>query len=993
MKRTGKKPKTESAAAANSGGTPRASTPDDSSEGSAPDHAELEEDTLTMIASEGSTPDLSELDDGPLAMLGRAITDMMHGREKDNAATAMASNAATTTASNAPTVTVSESQNMLEQLAAHYMPTASESEVPAPLGVDFAKSDSAATLTLTKRDRLTLATITPPQTCVHKVVATPGAHCLVIDVSFSMEASATVTSEDGDKVDHGFSVLDIAKHATCTYIASLDDADYACVASYASNAKLVIGWTACDEAGKKKLCDAIRSLKEEGSTNLTGGLSIGFGMFAEELPAAVAERPEDYAMLLAVATDGQPSSGTHPRGGTSASPGEYAAFVREKAAAVSAMHGPAAAPNVVAIGLGNELDSTLLRSFSSTFLHIPDPGSTGPCLVNLLAATRCTARLQASADGATRTNRAVLHLSPPEAVTSVPGYEQAVRTADAVLVPLGSLIYDQCRHVMVLTESGAPPLTAVVTVEGAAVAACDGATPAAARDLSAFEVEVERTSAFCALSLQERRLAMLAPTDDVAARLAREGARIGDVTISLVWNDEADLDLHVFVPKSPSDDVGEHISYSQKKSKVHECVELDVDMNASASLRSKEPVENVYAGDAARGVKAPVGTYRVEVENYGYHGEGAANRPIPFKVQVRMDGDVCDYTGVVRGAKQKAKVCTFCYTGRSEASEEATKTRQEEARRRTAELDRLRRVPENVLEQATALLRDGPLKKTLTDEALLAVRPEKHKTWGKHYLATLPQMLMLERRSNFRDLALQSFGRDAKGREAFFEELSGAAETCFAMLPPPKPSNIERNARKAAASAASRVQMSRLPDEFMRGGGCFAPDARVACCIRSQPGDAEEDTLVCIDELSAGAVVRTASGGTARVRCVVQSPTDEGVALLSELPTGLKITEWHPVLDHAGHWCFPITLGRAVSCRCPYVYNLVLDREHVALIDGVPCVTLGHGIEGPVVGHAFYGTDAVLEVLAAQPGWAEGRIVLDGPLRAPTMPAAEALRA
>ena len=372
MKRTGKKPKTERAAATDSGGTPRASTPDNSSEGSAPDHAELEEETLTMIASEDSTPDLSELDDGPLAMLGRALTDMMHGREKDNAAVAMASNAATTTASNAPMVTVSESQNMLEQLAAHYMPTASESEVPAPLGVDFAKSDSAATLTLTKRDRLTLATITPPQTCVHKVVATPGAHCLVIDVSFSMEASATVTSEDGDKVDHGFSVLDIAKHATCTYIASLDDADYACVASYASNAKLVIGWTACDEAGKKKLCDAIRSLKEEGSTNLTGGLSIGFGMFAEELPAAVAERPEDYAMLLAVATDGQPSSGTHPRGGTSASPGEYAAFVREKAAAVSAMHGPAAAPNVVAIGLGNELDSTLLRSFSSTFLHIPD---------------------------------------------------------------------------------------------------------------------------------------------------------------------------------------------------------------------------------------------------------------------------------------------------------------------------------------------------------------------------------------------------------------------------------------------------------------------------------------------------------------------------------------------------------------------------------------------------------------------------------------------
>ena len=878
-----------------------------------------------------------------------------------------------------------EKMRVLERLAEHYALQTSTKEEdtvhPLLFEVDNSPGTPPAALALTNRGQLTLATFTPPQTHgVSNVTPTPGAHCLVIDVSFSMEDPATVTSEDGDKVDHGFSVLDIAKHATCTYIASLDAADYACVASYASHAKLVIGWTACDEAGKKKLCDAIRSLKEEGSTNLTAGLSIGFGMFAEELPAAVAERPQGYAMLLAVATDGQPSSGTHPRGGTSASPGEYADFVRDKAADVSALHGPSAVPNVVAIGLGNDLDSTLLRSFSSFFLHIPDPGSTGPCLVNLLAATRCTAQLACN-DGVIRTaNRAVLRLSPPESVASVPGYDQgenqAVRTPDAVLVPLGSVIYDQPRHVMVLTYEGAPPPTAVVTVENAAVAWCHETTPAS--DLTVFEAEVERTTSFCALALQERRLTMLPPTDDVSARLAREGARIGDVTISLVWNDEADLDLHVFVPQTPSDPTGEHIFYQNRKSMVHPCVELDVDMNASASLRSKEPVENVYAGDAAAGIKAPVGTYRVEVENYGYHGEGAPGRPIPFKVQVRMDGDICDYTGVVTGTKARSMVCSFFYTGRSEASEDATKKRQEETRQRNDEIDRLRLVPENVLEGATLLLSDGPLKQTLTDEALSAVRPEKHKTWGRHYLATLPQMLMLERRSNFRDLALQSFGRDAKGREAFFEELSGAAETCFAMLPPPKPSNIERNARNAAGSAATRAPMTRLPDEFMRGGGCFAPDAPVVVVV----GEGEEESILRIEDLRAGALVRTASGGTARVRCVVQSPTDEGVSL-SQLPTGLKITQWHPVLD-AGHWRFPITLGCALSSHCPYVYNLVLDREHVALIGGVLCVTLGHGIEGPVVGHAFYGTDAVLKVLAAQPGWAEGRVVLGAPLRAPS---------
>ena len=54
--------------------------------------------------------------------------------------------------------------------------------------------------------------------------------------------------------------------------------------------------------------------------------------------------------------------------------------------------------------------------------------------------------------------------------------------------------------------------------------------------------------------------------------------------------------------------------------------------------------------------------------------ESDKDRPIEFKVQVRMDGDVTNYTGVVRGNKGRAKVCSFSYTGSSEASQEATRT-------------------------------------------------------------------------------------------------------------------------------------------------------------------------------------------------------------------------------------------------------------------------------------------------------------------------------
>jgi hypothetical protein len=141
----------------------------------------------------------------------------------------------------------------------------------------------------------------------------------------------------------------------------------------------------------------------------------------------------------------------------------------------------------------------------------------------------------------------------------------------------------------------------------------------------------------------------------------------------------------------------------------------------------------------------------------------------------------------------------------------------------------------------------------------------------------------------------------------------------------------------------------------------------------------------------AGAVVRTASGGAATVRCVVESPCAGGGAVLTELPSGLQLTEWHPMLDGNGRWRFPNMLGRRVVRRCAAVFNLVLSREHVAMVSGVPCATLGHGIRGPVIGHLFWGSAAVLEQLATYPGWAAGRVVLSAPLSAPTPDARLAL--
>lgn len=211
-----------------------------------------------------------------------------------------------------------------------------------------------------------------------------------------------------------------------------------------------------------------------------------------------------------------------------------------------------------------------------------------------------------------------------------------------------------------------------------------------------------------------------------------------------------------------------------------------------------------------------------------------------------------------------------------------------------------------------------------------------------------------------------------QGRDALFCELSDAAELAFATLAPPTPMLAERH----AAGSASYAPPAALPAEYMRGGGCFAPWATV---------EVEGKGATRLDAVVGGDRVRTADGGVAAVRCVVLTPCAGGRAVLVTLPgtSRLELTEWHPVLCAAsGRFRFPLLLGGETRLRaCAHVYNLVLERCHLPLVNGVGCVSLGHGIEDdPVARHAYWGGAACpLKVpwRAAQP-----------PTRPPTPPEA-----
>jgi hypothetical protein len=120
--------------------------------------------------------------------------------------------------------------------------------------------------------------------------------------------------------------------------------------------------------------------------------------------------------------------------------------------------------------------------------------------------------------------------------------------------------------------------------------------------------------------------------DEFDSRREEAGGQTGEVTITLIWDSDADLDLHVICPD------GSRIFFDQKSG----CGGLlDVDANVDSPVPN--PAENIYWPEGS----APEGKYRVEVHNY--KGRSAGGSPVPFQLQVRIgDQEPQRFEGAVR---------------------------------------------------------------------------------------------------------------------------------------------------------------------------------------------------------------------------------------------------------------------------------------------------------------------------------------------------------
>jgi len=127
--------------------------------------------------------------------------------------------------------------------------------------------------------------------------------------------------------------------------------------------------------------------------------------------------------------------------------------------------------------------------------------------------------------------------------------------------------------------------------------------------------------------------------------------KVGDPQFTLIWDNNADLDLHVIEPG------GKEIYWEYPRGKEGLGGELDVD-----NTKGYGP-ENIYwltddpSGDGQVKGPGPPGEYRWFVVYWG--GFGGIPKPTKWKVRIKHDGKVSVVTGKFRALNERSKTYTL----------------------------------------------------------------------------------------------------------------------------------------------------------------------------------------------------------------------------------------------------------------------------------------------------------------------------------------------
>ncbi|NKB62144.1 MAG: hypothetical protein GKR95_08410 [Gammaproteobacteria bacterium] len=120
------------------------------------------------------------------------------------------------------------------------------------------------------------------------------------------------------------------------------------------------------------------------------------------------------------------------------------------------------------------------------------------------------------------------------------------------------------------------------------------------------------------------------PDEPERPSIEERGGIRGKVDISLLWNNQNDLDLYVICPN------GQQISY---KRKINCGGQLDIDMNVRADELVSDPIEHIRWDDIPES-----GTYSVLVKDAQSRN---GNRTSEFRIDIVIGGEETSHAGVV----------------------------------------------------------------------------------------------------------------------------------------------------------------------------------------------------------------------------------------------------------------------------------------------------------------------------------------------------------
>lgn len=239
-------------------------------------------------------------------------------------------------------------------------------------------------------------------------------------------------------------------------------------------------------------------------------------------------------------------------------------------------------------------------------------------------------------------------------------------------------------------------------------------------------------------------------------------------------------------------------------------------------------------------------------------------------------------------------------------------------------------------------------------------REDWFNTWGLNHLLSYSRGLACEQCINFKEAAHQFFA------SAEFNTVKRVGDDMFDSLPAPKPSLLHY-APPSVQAQHHTAPVASMATFNTNSGGCFTGDS----LIQMSYGTARVDRVKAGDTIVSGHMIR----------CIVRTKVDKPTMMVS-LSDHLIITPWHPIrLPGTQQWAFPadlVSVGRAWPYPdfTGYYYTFVMESGHVMEIGGMDVCGLAHDFTGPVIGHEFYGTQAVVRMLQKHSGWDQGLVDL-----------------